>query len=506
MGLISILIVLPLVAAVILALLPQGNDRLTKWVALLAAVAEFGVSLFLLAAFNTGSDTMQFTEQYRWIDVQQFHISYHVGVDGLSIWLVMLTTFLMIIAVGASWNYIKDRLKEYYIFFLVLEAAMLGVFVSLDLFLFYVFWEFTLIPMAFIIGIWGHERRVYAAIKFILFTMTGSLLMLIAIIWLAFSHTPATFDWLELRGTPLAANIEPWLFAAFALAFAIKVPMWPLHTWLPDAHVQAPTAGSIILAGVLLKLGAYGFIRFNLTLFPNAAHQFAPVMMILAIIGIIYGAAVAAVQKDLKSLVAYSSVSHMGFIVLGIFAASITAANGAVAVGITAASGAVMQMVNHGLSTGALFLIVGMIDERRHTRLIAEFGGLAKVMPFLAAFFLIVMLSSMGLPGLNGFVGEFLILLGTWSANPLYAIFAATGMVLAAIYLLWMYQRVMQGQVTNEKNSKLPDLSSRELALLVVLVVLIVVLGVYPRLVLDPMQASLLNLLSLSKSAAGLIQ
>jgi NADH-quinone oxidoreductase subunit M len=494
MGLLSILIILPLLAALILALLPPANARLIKGFALFAVLVEFAVSLALLLNFNPAFGVMQFVEQYAWVQLAQLSISYHVGVDGLSIWLVMLTTFLMVIAITASFIGIKEWLKEYYIFFLILEAAMIGVFVALDLFLFYVFWEFTLIPMAFLIGIWGHERRIYAALKFILFTMSGSLLMLIAIIVLAFSQSPATFDWVALQKAAIPADLEPWLFAAFALAFAIKVPMFPLHTWLPDAHVQAPTAGSIILAGVLLKMGAYGFVRFNLALFPNASHQFAPVLVTLAIIGIIYGAAVAAVQPDLKSLVAYSSVSHLGFIVLGIFAFNPQAL-----------SGAIMQMVNHGLSTGALFLIVGMIDERRHTRLIAEFGGLAKVMPALAAFFLIVMLSSLGLPGLNGFVGEFLILLGAWRANPGYAIFAATGVILAAIYLLWMYERVMQGPVTNEKNTRLPDLSRREIALLVVLVVFIIALGVYPRLVLDPMQASIATILTKSV-IAGLVK
>jgi NADH-quinone oxidoreductase subunit M len=491
---ISTLVLLPLLAALIVALLPRGNVGLVKGFALFAVLVEFAISLTLLLNFNPTTSAMQFVEQYSWVQLAQLSISFHVGVDGLSIWLVMLTTFLMIIAIPASFNGIKDRLKEYYIFFLILEAAMIGVFVALDLFLFYVFWEFTLIPMAFLIGIWGHERRIYAALKFILFTMSGSLLMLIAIIVLAFSQSPATFDWVVLQKAAIPANLELWLFAAFALAFAIKVPMFPLHTWLPAAHVQAPTAGSIILAGVLLKMGAYGFVRFNLTLFPNASHQFAPILITLAIIGIIYGAAVAAVQLDLKSLVAYSSVSHLGFIVLGIFAFNPQAL-----------SGAIMQMVNHGLSTGALFLIVGMIDERRHTRLIAEFGGLAKVMPALAAFFLVVILSSLGLPGLNGFVGEFLILLGAWRTNPVYAIFAATGVILAAIYLLWMFERVMQGQITNEKNRRLPDLSRREVSLLVVLVLFIIALGVYPRLVLDPMQASVATVLSKS-ALAGLIK
>lgn len=494
MGIISGLLVLPLAAALIIALMPTSSLRLVKGLAFTAVLAELVLSLVLLVNFNIGTSAMQSVEQIAWISVNKLTISYHVGVDGLSIWLVVLTTFLMAIAIPASFKGVNERSKEYYIFFLLLETAMIGVFVAIDLLLFYVFWEFTLIPMAFIIGIWGHERRVYAALKFILFTMSGSLLMLVAIIVLGFSHTPATLDWVALQNGGIPPYLEPWLFGAFALAFAIKVPMFPLHTWLPDAHVQAPTAGSIILAGVLLKMGAYGFIRFNLTLFPNASHEFAPILVGLAIVGIIYGAAVAAVQQDLKSLVAYSSVSHLGFIVLGIFAFNVQAL-----------SGAILQMVNHGLSTGALFLVVGMVDERRHTRLISEFGGLSKVMPVLSAFFLIVVLSSLGLPGLNGFVGEFLILLGTWQTNPMYAALAATGVIFAAIYLLWMFQRVMQGQVTNIKNSNLPDLSGRELGSLVALVVLIFILGVYPRLVLDPMQSSISALLSKS-DIAGLVK
>lgn len=490
--LISILLIIPLVGALMLAFLPRDNSRLIKYFAFAVVLVEFVASLGLILNFNPNFGGMQFVEDHAWIP--QFGISYLVGIDGLSIWLVMLTTFLMVIAIPASFHDVSTRLKEYFVFFLVLETALIGVFVSLDLFLFYVFWEFTLIPMAFIIGIWGHERRVYAAIKFILFTMFGSLLMLVAIIVLYFVQGGRSFDLLEMQKLGVPASIEPWLFAAFALAFAIKVPMLPFHTWLPDAHVQAPTAGSIILAGVLLKLGAYGFLRFNLTLFPNASHQFAPLLILVAILGILYGAAVASVQRDLKSLVAYSSVSHMGFIVLGIFAFTSQAV-----------SGAVLQMVNHGLSTGALFLLVGVLYERRHTRLISDFGGIAKVMPIFAAFFLIVMFSSMGLPGLNGFVGEFLILLGAWPANPLYTVFAAIGVILAAIYLLWAYKRVMQGQVTDEKNAHLPDLSRRELGLLIALVIGIIVIGVAPRLLLDPMQASVTNLLS-NTALAGLIK
>ncbi len=346
--------------------------------------------------------------------------------------------------------------------------------------------------MALLIGIWGHGRKVYAAVKFILFTMLGSTLMLVAILALVFMQRSVTgtlsFALPDVLKTPVPAGAQPLLFAAFALAFAIKVPMFPFHTWLPDAHVEAPTAGSVILAGVLLKMGTYGFIRFNLPLFPQAARDYAPLLIVLAIVGIIYGAIVSIVQKDIKSLVAFSSVSHLGFVMLGLFAFN---AQGM--------SGSILQMVNHGLSTGALFLLVGMLYERRHTRLISEFGGIAQVMPIYAAFFLIVMFSSLGLPGLNGFVGEFLILTGAFQANVWYAVFAATGVVLSAIYLLWMYQRAMAGPVTNEANKTLPDLSPREIALLVALVIFIIWIGVYPRTFLDPMQASVVNLLSVVK-------
>ncbi len=491
MPIVSLLVVFPLAAALITALLPRANASLIKGWAFVAVAIEFALSLYLLANFVPNTSAMQFVEQYAW--VPQFGISYHVGVDGLSFWLVMLTTFLMLIAIPASFSEINERVQEYFILFLILEAAMLGVFVALDVFLFYVFFEFSLIPMAFIIGIWGHEKRIYAAIKFVLFTMTGSLLMLVAIIVLYFATGARTFDLLELQKTITPATIQPWLFAAFALAFAIKVPMFPLHTWLPDAHVQAPTAGSIILAGILLKLGAYGFIRYNLTLFPDASRQFAPLLIVLAIVGIIYGAMVAAVQKDLKSLVAYSSVSHMGFIILGIFVFSQQAL-----------SGAVLQMVNHGLATGALFLLVGILYERTHTRLIANFGGLQKVIPLYAFFLLLVMFASMGLPGLNGFVGEFLILLGAWEANPLYTGFAAVGVILAAIYLLWAYQRAMQGPVTNEKNKTLPDLNRREFVLVLALVMFIVLIGIFPNYLLDPMQASITELLGHSGVAGRL--
>ncbi|MBM3128160.1 MAG: NADH-quinone oxidoreductase subunit M [Chloroflexi bacterium] len=489
MGFLSVLIVLPLVGALILLFIPRQSERAIRYFALFVAFATFAVSAMLFASFRAAPE-MQFVERVAWIP--QFGISYYVGVDGLSILLVMLTTFLMIIAIGGSWVGITERVKEYHIFFLLLEAAMLGVFVSLDLFLFYVFWEFTLIPMAFLIGIWGHTRRVYAAIKFILFTMFGSTLMLVAILVLVFANRDVTgaltFALPELLETPVPLGLQPILFGAFALAFAIKVPMFPFHTWLPDAHVEAPTAGSVILAGVLLKMGTYGFVRFNLPLFPEASQQFAPLIIALALIGIIYGAIVSAVQRDIKSLVAFSSVSHLGFVMLGLFAFN---AQGM--------SGGILQMINHGLSTGALFLLVGMLYERRHTRLIADFGGVAKVMPIYAAFLLIVMFSSVGLPGLNGFVGEFLILVGAFRANVWYAVFAATGVVLSAIYLLWMYQRVMNGPLTRDENKSLKDLSPREIALLVALVVFIVWIGVYPRTFLDPMMPSVTSLLTMLK-------
>ncbi len=488
-NILSLLIVLPLVGALILAVVPKDNDRAVRWITLLTVLIEFAVSVMLFVAFR-GDAGMQFVERVAWIP--QFGISYFVGVDGLSILLVILTTFLMIIAIGGSWVGVTERVKEYHLFFLLLEAAVIGVFVSLDLFLFYVFWEFTLIPMAFLIGIWGHGRRVYAAIKFILFTMFGSTLMLVAILALVFIRRDLTgtmsFALTDLWGMPVPLAIQPLLFGAFALAFAIKVPMFPFHTWLPDAHVEAPTAGSVILAGVLLKMGTYGFIRFNIPLFPEATQDFAPLMIVLALIGIIYGAVLSIVQKDVKSLVAYSSVSHLGFVMLGIFSLNTQGM-----------SGAILQMVNHGLSTGALFLLVGMLYERRHTRLIADFGGIAKVMPIYAAFFLVALFSSVGLPGLNGFVGEFLILTGAFRANPWYAAFAATGVVLSAIYLLWMYQRVMNGPVTNEANKKLLDLSPREIALLVALVVFIVWIGVYPRTFLDPVTPSVMSLLGLPR-------
>ena len=474
----------PLVGVLALLLIPSNRTNTLRWVALATSLVTFALSLLMLAQFDASSPDLQLVTRAPWIQIgETWNIEYHLGVDGMSLLLVLLTTFLTPLALASTWDSIHERVKEFLIFFLLLEVGMVGVFVALDLFLFYIFWEFTLVPMYFLIGIWGGARKIYAAIKFFLYTMAGSILMLLAILWLGIDQ--CTFSVPALMAARLDPNIQAVLFWGFAAAFAIKVPVWPLHSWLPDAHVEAPTAGSVILAGVLLKLGAYGFVRFNLGMFPEAAVRFAPIMAVLAVIGILYGAVVSYAQTDAKKLVAYSSVSHLGFVMLGLFALN--------SQGI---QGAVLQMVNHGLSTGALFLLVGFIYERRHTRELAQFGGLWKVMPIYGAFMLIVALSSMGLPGLNGFVGEFAILLGAWGAGqpggPLgsywYAALAAVGVILAAVYMLWMFQRMFLGEVTNEKNRGLPDLTRREIAILVPLVILIFWIGLYP--------APFLNLLS----------
>jgi NADH-quinone oxidoreductase subunit M len=413
-----------------------------------------------------------------WIKISDWIIYYYLGIDGLSILLVLLTTLLTPIAILSTWTAIEDRVKEFMIFFLLLEVGMVGVFLSMDLFLFYVFWEFTLVPMYFLIGMWGGPNRMYAAVKFFLYTMAGSILMLLAILWLGLQG--GTFEVPELiaASANIPANIQFWLFLAFAAAFAIKVPMWPLHSWLPDAHVEAPTAGSVILAGVLLKMGTYGFLRFNIPLFTKAAVQLAPWVAAFAVIGILYGAAVSYAQKDVKMLVAYSSVSHLGFVMLGLFALN--------SQGI---QGGILQMVNHGLSTGALFLVVGMIYERRHTRDMDDFGGLWKTMPIYGALTLIVALSSMGLPGLNGFVGEFTILLGAWGAgqpgevlgSPWFAALAAIGIILTAVYILFMFQKLFLGPVTKEENRNLLDLNWREIITLLPLIILIFWIGLYPK-------------------------
>ncbi len=481
--LLSLILFLPLVGAGVVVALPAVGVRAVKISGFIASLLTFAASVLLFVRFDAAADGMQFVEKVTWIS--SLYVSYHLGVDGISLLLVVLTTFLTPIALLASWDSVKDRVKGFVALMLLLEVGTLGVFMSLDLLLFYVFWEFMLIPMYFIIGIWGGKERIYAAVKFFIYTMAGSLLMLIAIIWLGFYASTLTgghftTNLLELYaiapGIPF--GIQTWMFLAFTLSFAVKVPIFPLHTWLPDAHVEAPTAGSVILAGVLLKMGTYGIVRFCLPLFPSATFTFLPYVAILAVVGIIYGALVSMVQPDLKKLVAYSSVSHLGFVVLGLLALNEEGMQGAI-----------IQMVNHGLSTGALFLLVGMIYERRHTRMISDYGGLARIMPVFATFYMIVMLSSVGLPGLNGFVGEFLILVGAFKSSflgsPWYAIVAATGVILAAVYLLWSYQRVFFGRVDNPENRSLKDLGAREWAVLVPVVILIVWLGVYPKTFLD---------------------
>ncbi len=487
----SLVTFFPLAGAVLLLFINPEQKATLRWVALTTALLTFGLSLVMLGQFNAADPGFQLVVRAPWFQVGGLTADLHLGLDGISILLVLLTTGLVPIAIASAWEAVQARVKEFMIFFLLLETGMVGVFVALDLFLFYVFWEFTLLPMLFLIGIWGGERRTYAAVKFFIYTFAGSIFMLVAIIWLGLSY--GTFSVPELLRAGLPAGAQTWLFLAFALAFAIKVPLWPLHSWLPDAHVEAPTAGSVILAGVLLKLGTYGFVRFNLGLFPQAAVQFAPYVGALAVIGIIYGAVVSFAQSDAKKLVAYSSVSHLGFVMLGLFALN--------PLGL---QGAVLQMINHGLSTGALFLLVGFIYERRHTRQLAEFGGLWKVMPLYAALSLVVFLSSAGLPGLNGFVGEFTILLGAWQGygTGWFAGLAALGVILAAVYLLWLFQKMFQGEVTNPKNKALPDLTRRELLLLVPLLVLIVWIGVYPQPFLNLM-APAVNALAANLDAAA---
>ncbi|MGE5125214.1 MAG: complex I subunit 4 family protein [Betaproteobacteria bacterium] len=462
--LLSLLVALPVAGAILVALTPRAAATLQKTLGLAVSGAVLALSLLLLPGFRDVA-TMQFVERAPWIPA--WGISYYVGVDGLSLWLVILSTFLTPLALLGSWRSIHDRVREFVVFMLLLEAGMVGVFVALDLFLFYVFWEAMLIPMYFLIGIWGHERRIYAAVKFFLYTFAGSVLMLVAFLVLYKTAGLGTFGIPELVAAPVDSGLQVWLFLACALAFAIKVPMWPFHTWLPDAHVEAPTAGSVILAGVLLKMGGYGFLRLAIPLFPNAAMQFAPLVGVLAVIGILYGALVSLVQPDLKKLVAYSSVSHLGFVMLGIAAFTTT--------GLV---GSVYQMLNHGISTGALFFLVGFLYDRRHTRLISEFGGLKAAMPWYFAVFLLISLSSIAVPGFNGFVGEFLILMGSWKFSPAMVVAASIGVILAAGYVLWMVKRVFYGELSNPKNQGLPDLGAREAFVLVPLVVLALLMGV----------------------------
>jgi NADH-quinone oxidoreductase subunit M len=495
-GLLSAIVFLPALGALLILLtVPRSRDETLRWSGLVVSVATFVLSVPVWIRFEGTDPDMQFEEALSWMP--SLGVGYHVGVDGISVLLVLLTTFLMPLALASAWHAIEERTKEFVIAMLLLETGMLGVFVSLDLFLFFVFWEAMLIPMYFVIGVWGGANRVYAAVKFVLYTMVGSALMLVAILALYYQHGAATgtytFDLPTLARFVLAPGApQTLMFLAFALAFAIKVPLFPFHTWLPDAHVEAPTAGSVILAGVLLKMGTYGFLRFCLPLFPDASVDLGPWVFALAVIGILYGALVSTVQPDLKKLVAYSSVSHLGFVMLGLFTLT---PQGVV--------GGVIQMVNHGLSTGALFLMVGMIYERRHTRLISEFGGLWAVIPAFSALFLVVCLSSLGLPGLNGFVGEFLVLVGAFTVNKWLAAAATTGIIFAAVYLLWMYQRVAFGEIRHEANRRLADLTPREWAVLVPLLVFIVWIGVYPKTFTSKTEATVQALIAEVESKAS---
>ncbi len=499
--LLTCVVFLPLILALIGLLLPadtEGGKKALKAWTLLGTLVTFGFSTILYFQFNAAGAEFQFTETIPWLP--ELGISYNLGMDGISLWLILLTTFLMPIAVLGSFTAVETRLREYYFLLLSLETGMLGAFVSLDIFLFYVFWEAMLIPMYFLIGIWGGKDRVYAAMKFFLFTLVGSLLMLVAIFYLSYQHklqfgTYSTFALDLYKVQTLGGGFfspQNLMFLAFALAFAIKVPLFPLHTWLPDAHVQAPTAGSVILAAILLKMGGYGFMRFAFPLFPQAVVYFQVPFMILAAIAICYGAWVAMVQPDIKKLVAYSSVSHMGYVILGLFSLN--------AIGVT---GAYYQMLNHGISTGALFLLVGMIYERRHTREISDFGGITKVMPLFAVAFMIVTLSSVALPGTNGFVGEFLILLGAWKTNPGLTAVASLGVIFGAVYMLWMFQRVMFGPITHKENEDLKDLSPREMLVLAPLLIAVFVMGIYPNFFFDKLQPSVERFLSRSGASVS---
>lgn len=483
--LLSIVTFLPLVGGLVLLLLP--GKRAPKWFALAVSLLTFAVSCLLFAWWKTGEPGMQFVERMPW--VPQFNIQYFVGVDGLSLFLVLLTTLITALVIVFSWEGVEKQVKTYLFLILALEAGMIGVFVSLDLVLFYIFWELTLIPMYFLIGGWGDAHgtytflgrtmswRIYAALKFFLYTFAASALMLVAI--LVLYAQGGTFDLLQLQAQHIPAGAQTWLFLAFALAFAVKVPIFPFHTWLPDAHVAAPTGGSVILAAVLLKMGTYGFVRFCLPLFPDATQTFAPWIAALAIVGILYGGLVALVQKDVKSLVAYSSVAHLGFVMLGIMALN--------SQGI---AGATLQMVNHGLSTGALFLMVGMLYNRRHTRLLSDYGGLWKQVPVYGFLFIIVALSSVGLPGLNGFVGEFNILLAAFQANPVFAVFGTLGIIIAAWYLLWAIRQMLHGPITKPENQQVRDLGVREVITLVPLIILFFVIGLFPNLFFDKINPS----------------
>jgi len=482
----SLITFIPLIGAFFIALINEKNEQTIRVVTFIVLLIDFVVSLPLFFAFDSSTFHMQFVEKVPWI--QSLGIQFYFGLDGISLFLVLLTTFLTPLAQLSTWSAVKDKVKLFNIIVLLLQTGMLGVFLSLDMFLFYVFWEFQLIPMYLMIGIWGGPNRVFATMKFFLYTFAGSVFMMVAIMALYFLHHSVTGEYtsnmIQLMSTPLPAHMQFWLFLAFFIAFAIKVPMWPFHTWLPWAHVEAPTAGSVLLAGILLKMGTYGFLRFNLPMFPTMTHTFSTLVLIMALIGIFYGAFVAMVQPDIKKLVAYSSVSHLGYSMLGMFALT--------QIGL---EGSILQMVNHGISTGALFLIVGVVYERRHTRLISEYGGLASLVPVYAAFFMIFTLSSIAVPGTNGFIGEFMILWGTFQSHPLYAIIVAFGGIFSAVYMLTMYKRVIFLKVTNPKNIGLKDMNKREWAYLLPLILFVFWIGVYPNTFLSRMSVSVHHLL-----------
>ncbi|HVE76318.1 MAG TPA: NADH-quinone oxidoreductase subunit M [Actinomycetota bacterium] len=480
----SIVLFLPLAGALLVSLVPKDYVKLMRLVALASSIVAFGASLWMLFLFNSADGGFQLVEKVEWIS--RYRASYHLGVDGISLWLVLLTTFLVPLCIAASWR-VDKKVKALNVILLLMETSILGVFLSLDLLLFYIFWEGMLIPMYFLIGVWGYERRVYAALKFFLYTLFGSLLMLVGVAALYFLGG-RTFDLAELSRSGLGPSAQLWLFGAFFASFAIKVPIFPFHTWLPDAHTEAPTAGSVLLAGVLLKMGGYGFLRLSIPLFPDATVKFAPWLAILGVIGIVYGGIVSIVQSDVKRLVAYSSVSHLGFVVLGI-----------AALNTAATTGSVLQMVSHGLSTGLLFLLIGMLYQRAHTRKIADLSGVGGVMPVFGGMFLIAVLSSLGLPGLNGFVGEFLILNGTFPVMRALTIIATLGVVLAAIYLLWMYERVFTGPVKiphAERKSVWRDVSPGELAVIVPVIAMMLWIGLYPKPFLDRIEPSVERVLS----------
>ncbi|MCL5023727.1 MAG: NADH-quinone oxidoreductase subunit M [Nitrospirae bacterium] len=476
----STLIFLPVLGAAVILFIGRNQERLTKWAALAVSIAVFVLSIPLFTDFNRMTPLMQFTESHAWIP--SWNITYFLGVDGISVLFILLSTLITVLCVLISWNSIKTKVKEFYIAVLVMEGAMIGVFSALDFFLFYLFWEAMLIPMYLLIGVWGGPNRVYAAIKFFLYTLVGSVLMLVGIIVL-YSYAGHTFNILELMTKTYPYRMQFWLFWAFFAAFAVKVPMFPVHTWLPDAHTEAPTAGSVILAAVLIKMGAYGFLRFSLPLFPDASKAMAVPMLTLSVIAIIYGAVVCLAQTDLKRLIAYSSVSHMGFVTLGIFALNIQGLEGGI-----------LQMINHGVVTGALFLSVGIIYDRTHSRQISDYGGLATVFPLYAAFFMVFTLASIGLPGLNGFVGEFLIILGGFTASKWAGVLAATGIIIGAAYMLWLYQRVFFLE-TNQKLVGLQAMELREVITLLPMIILVFWIGIYPDTFLSFMHPSVQNLL-----------